>query len=210
MPDMRRLLTLVIVLGTAPLARAEIQKSGQEAFPSKHALSTHMGWQAGFGGKYGSPSGFKLEADYAYRFHPMAWFNLRAANTFGVGGHEGLCAGSFTNYCYRGGWDFEISGGVELKFPIKQIPLVVEVPLLIGVDVLYNRDCGDNGAAPVVRPGAGVKYFITQKIGLGAMFNFAFGPGIHGSAAGCFGGRTDTYVDFYGAFDFLIGAEFIL
>ena len=52
-------------------AHAEIQQGVPEVFPSKHELSAHMGFQAGFGGQLGSTSGFKLDADYAYKFHPF-------------------------------------------------------------------------------------------------------------------------------------------
>ena len=97
--------------------------------------------------------------------------------------------------------------GVKLKFKTP-IPLVVEVPLLGGVEVLYHRDCNDGGAAvPVFRAGAGVKYFLTRNIGVGGGMTFAFGPAFHGRN-NC--GNGDSYTDLYGAFDFLVGAEFIL
>ena len=47
---------------------ADIQKGVPEVFPSKHEISAHAGFQAGFGAKYGSTSGFKLEGDYAYKY----------------------------------------------------------------------------------------------------------------------------------------------
>ena len=56
---------------------------------------------------------------------------------------------------------------MKLKWTTK-IPLVIETPILVGVDILYLRDCGDNGAAaPLLRTGAGGKYFLTKRIGLG-------------------------------------------
>jgi hypothetical protein len=207
---MRRSIVLA-VLFTASSAAAEIQKSGPEVFPSKHELGAALGYQAGFGGLFQNPSGMKLTAEYAYRFHQLAWFDLQLSNVFGFGGTAGPCTSppGTLNQCYRGGWAFGLAGGVKLKWTTP-IPLVVETPILLGVDVLYNRDCGDNGAAaPLLRTGVGARYFLTNKIGLGVGFDFAFAPGFHASntTAACGHG---SYTDFYGAFDFNIGAEFLL
>ena len=207
---MSRVVSLVTVLAAlsalSPAARAEVQQGVPEVFPSKHELSAHMGFQAGFGGQLGSVSGFKLDADYAYRFHPYIWFDADLANVFGFGSADGQCAHSVLATCYRGGWDLELMAGIKLKFPTR-IPLVIEAPALVGVEVLYNRDCGDDGAAvPVVKTGAGVMYFITKKIGLGGKFDVAFGPGFHESSV-C---KQQSYTDFFGYFDFTVGAEFIL
>jgi hypothetical protein len=48
---------------------------------------------------------------------------------------------------------------------------------------------------------------LKPRIGLGVAVNFDAGPGFHDATACKGGGR---YTDFYGAFDFLLGAEFIL
>lgn len=175
---------------------------------SRHDLSAQLGYQAGFGMAFGSPSGIKLVADYSYRFHRLAWFNVELSNVFGFGGVDGRCVNSTDSLCYRGGWDFGVAAGVRLKWKTR-IPLLVEVPLLVGVNVLYNRECRDNGAAaPVVRPGVRATYFITERIGLSAGMNFAFGPSFHsGGDATC---TTDAKTSFYGAADFLLGAEFLL
>src|SRR5262249_18498130 len=110
--------------------------------------------------------------------------------------------------CYRGGWALELMAGIKLKW-VTPIPLVIEAPVLAGVNVLYNRDCGDNGAAvPVIKTGAGVKYFLTKRIGVGVKFNVAGGPGFH--SAGSVVCQNTSYTDFFGYFDFLIGAEFVL
>ncbi len=205
---MRALVALAVCLA-ATTAHADIQKSGPEDFPGKHELDAHLGYDAGFGGKYQNPSGVKLTAEYAYRFHPLAWFDVQLSNVFGFGSVSGPCGDSFGTLCYRGGWAFGIAAGVKLKW-VTPVPLVIETPILAGIDILYNRDCGDNGVAvPLLRTGAGAKYFLTRRIGLGVNFAFAFGPGIHGgsSIASC---NRSSYTDFYGAFEVNIGAEFIL
>ncbi len=204
-----RCIAVVLLLLSGATAHAEIQKSGPEVFPSKHELDAHLGYQAGFGGVFQNPSGFKLTGEYAYQFHPLAWFDLQVSNVFGFGAPVGPCNGAPAVLCYRGGWAFGLAGGVKLKWTTK-IPLVIETPILVGVDILYNRDCGDDGAAaPLLRTGAGAKYFLTKRIGLGVNFAFSFGPGFHtGSAVeSC---RRSSYVDFFGSFEFNIGAEFIL
>jgi hypothetical protein len=205
---MRSALAFVLVLTTVRGAGAvEIQKSGPQEFPSKHEISANLGYQAGYGGLIGNPNGFKLTADYAYKFHPIVWFDLRVAEVFGFDASTGPCTvnpNGVTGCYYTGGWATELAGGVKLKFRTS-IPLVVEVPLLIGVDIMYGREYGDTGAAIAVHPGVGVKYFLTNRIGLGAQISTAFGPGFHGSSP-----AHGSYTDFYGYFDFLAGAEFVL
>jgi hypothetical protein len=168
-----------------------------------------MGYQAGFAGRFANPSGFKLFAEYARRFSDLVWLDLQANNVFGFGPSARTCYDRAGRPfpCdadhYYGGWEFELAIGVKLKIKTS-IPLVIEIPILAALEVLYNRQCGDTGVAPALRAGGGVKYFVTRAIGVGGGFNFALGPGFHGSSD-CF----DTYTDFYGAFDFQVGAEFI-
>lgn len=197
-------------LAAAPAAAGEIQQGVAEVFPTKQELSAHMGFQAGFGGKFGSTSGFKLDADYAYRFHPLIWFDANIANVFGFGSADGFCTNSVAGAaCYRGGWALELMAGIKFKWMTPKIPLVIEAPALLGVEVLYNRDCGDNGAGvPVVKTGPGIKYFLTRRIGVGAKIDVAFGPGFHGAGSPIC--QDKSYTDFFGYFDFLVGAEFVL
>ena len=175
------------------------------SWPSRHELSVQVGYQAGFGGSLSSPSGLKITADYGFRFHRLAWFDLQLGNVFGVGSADGACSADPRSSCYRGGWDFNVSAGVRWKLkPTSSV--AVEIPVLVGLSVLYQRDCGDNGAAlPVLRPGVRAVYFLTPRVGLGAGVNLALGPAFHGG--GC--GKT-SYTTLYGAFDFSLGAEFLL
>jgi hypothetical protein len=208
---MHRLIALGVLLVASIAAAAEIQKQGPEVFPSKHELSAHLGYQAAYGATFQNPSGMKMTAEYAYRFHELAWFDLQVSNVFGFGSSPYHCNGNVdpNAFCYVGGWAFALAGGVKLKWTTS-IPLVVEAPILLGVDVLYNRDCGDNGAAgPVVRTGGSAKYFLTRNIGVGAGINFGFGPAFHSSSRGSQCNR-DSYTDFYGTFEFAFMAEFIL
>ena len=200
-------LTAILTLGIGAAARAEIQRQGPENWPGKHELSAHLGYHLSFGGQVGDPHGIALTGEYGYRFHRLLWFDVQLTQLFGFGPREGGCLMNTAALCYRGGWMTEVAAGVKLKIPTR-IPLVVEVPILLGLGGMYNRECGDNGVAiPVLRTGAGIKYFLRPRIGIGANVDFDMGPAFHDATACKGGGR---YTDFYGAFDFMLGAEFIL
>jgi hypothetical protein len=206
---MRGAIVLCVLAGVlgANTASADIQREGPEVWHSKHELSAHLGYQLSFGGQVGDPHGFRLTGEYAYRFHPLVWFDAQLSQLFGFGARDGACLVNTAALCYRGGWMTQAAAGVKLKI-VTKVPIVVEVPILLGINGLYNRECGDNGAAvPVFRTGAGFKYFIKQRIGIGANVDFEMGPAFHDATACKGGGR---YTDFYGAFDFTLGAEFIL
>lgn len=199
---------IVALLSLVPcIASAEIQKGVPEVWPSKHELSAHLGYHLSFGGQVGDPHGMTLNVEYAYRFHPLVWFDVGVNQLFGFGAKDGACLKNAAALCYRGGWMTGLNAGVKLKF-VTKIPLVVEVPILLGVQGMYNRECGDDGASvPVVRTGVGIKYFLKPRIGIGLNVHGEFGPAFHDATACKGGGR---YTDFYGAVDFLVGAEFIL
>lgn len=188
------------------------QTHGAEQYPGKVELSVKIGVQSGFAGNFSNPSGLKLFGDFAYRMSDVVWFNVQLNQLVGFGFSGGTCYDNLGRgfpcgavNTYYGGWDTEVAVGVKLKFKTP-IPLVVEVPIGGAVEFLYARSCGDNGVAvPVLRAGGGVMYFLKKNIGVGGGFAFALGPGFHSS--GTCGG---SYTDFYGAFDFGVGAEFIL
>ena len=204
------LMTMVLLLAGVAHAGDPIQTRGQEAFPGNNELSAHLGYQAGFDARFTDSSGFKLFAEYAHRFTDLVWLDVQLNNTFGIDYGTRTCFDRFGRpYACGGpgdGWDFQLAVGVKLKIKTP-VPVVIEIPLVVGLDVLYNRPCGDTGvAAPVFKPGVGAKYFLTRRIGLGLGFNTGFGPAFHQSS-NC---DANSYTDFYGAFDVQIGAEFIL
>src|SRR5438309_559241 len=119
----RTCLTIIVLAAYATVAAAQesAPQDNQvarpfEIQPSRHEVSAHLGYTAGFGGEFGSPSGLKLTGNYAFKFHRIAWFDLELGNTFGFGGKDGPCVGAQSSSCYRGGWDFEIAAGTRLKF----------------------------------------------------------------------------------------------
>jgi hypothetical protein len=200
---------LLAALACPATALAQIQTRGAESFPGRNELSVQLGYQSGFYGNIGNPSGFKLLGEYAHGFSDLVWFDLQVNQVFGMGS-SGTCFTRFGQpYPCRfddvGGWATEVAAGIKLKIKTG-IPLVFEIPITGAVEFLYNRACNDGGVAiPVFRPGARLMYFLTRNIGIGGGFNLAIGPAFHGD--NCNGG---SYTDIYGAFDGAVGAEFIL
>ncbi len=72
-------------------SRAQSPRSGPEQFPGNNEFSVHIGYQAGFAGRFANPSGFKLFAEYARRFSDLVWLDLQANNVFGFGESTGTC-----------------------------------------------------------------------------------------------------------------------
>jgi hypothetical protein len=202
-----RLLLAAMLLQLAAPAHAARRGDGAAG---NDELAIHIGYQAGFAGLIANPAGFKLFGEYAHRLGGIAWFELQVNQVFGFAPGSCIDARGNPSPCdprlhgYDGGWATEIAAGVQLKIPTG-IPLFVEVPIVAGIVALYNRRCGDDGvAAPVVRFGAGVKYFVTPHVGLGGGVNLALGPGFH-RGTDC----ANAYVDLYAAFDFQVGVEFV-
>src|SRR5262249_51806986 len=147
--SMRHLVAIVFLtlLAQPALAQSSIQKSGPEMFPANNELSAHIGYQAGFAGQFANPSGFKLFMEYGRRFTDLVWLNIQLNPIFGYGASTGVCYDRFGNAfaCgyggYYGGWGLELAAGVKLKIKTK-IPLVIEVPLTIGVVGMVARECG--------------------------------------------------------------------
>src|SRR5262245_11429611 len=123
---MKRALTLAALLAllVAAPAAAQIQTSGPEQWPGKNAAAVRLGWQNGIGGYYrpgyvGTPSGFKVFADYNFRFQDKLWLNLGANFVFAGG-----CDPS--GFCFFGGNTVEPHAGLMLTFttPIPIVPYV--------------------------------------------------------------------------------------
>jgi hypothetical protein len=202
----RPILLLLLFAGFAHAA--PIQTQGPENYAGPNEISAHLGYQAGFEARFTNSSGPKLFAEYARRITDLVWFDLQLNNTFGFEAGTSTCIDRFGRpYACGGpgnGWDFQFAAGVKLKIKMQRIPLVVEIPIVLAIDALYNRPCGDTGVAPVLKPGVGVKYFLLRNIGIGGGFNTGFGPAFH-QDSNC----STGYTDFYGAFDFQVGAEFL-
>jgi hypothetical protein len=198
-----QVVALVGLLTVGNVARAQIQTQGPEQWPGKNEVAVHLGYQAGVTGNVRggpTPSGFKLLADYSFRFQEMLWLNFGVNFVFAS---TGACDAFGNCFGLDAGWTVEPHVGLKLKFqtPIPLVPYAAFQAVFVGI---YNRGCGDNGFALDGRVAGGAKYFLTKNIGVGAEIGFMAGPAFYGSSV-C----GPSHVDFYASFDFAIGAEFI-
>lgn len=214
--------TLAVALLAPRLAAAQIQIRGPQVYPGKSEVSVHLGFQNGiasynYGG--GPPGGFRLLGDYSFRFMDSGsytlWINAGFALTVGGGcdtrlnGFGGIygCGG------YATGNSIEPMAGVKMKFRTP-IPLVPYARLDAFFGYVFNRYCDDNGFAFGGRAAGGAKYFLNRNIGVGIETGFTLGgaryAGAPDSNPTCFqnGYYYPAHGEFYGAFDFLAGAEF--
>lgn len=196
-------LVLVAALAVAPRARADIQKNGPEEWPGKNEISAHTGFQQGLTGfTYGgTTTGFRLMAEYGFRFHRLMWLNFGANLVVGGAcddkGHCGYAAG---------GSAIEPQAGLKIKWQ-PPIPLVPYVKFAAVVPIIWGRFCGDNGFAIGGRVAGGAKYFLTKNIGVGVEFGFMVGPGFF-SGTSC-ANPIGSHVEIYAEADFNVGAEFV-
>jgi hypothetical protein len=201
------ILLSTLLLAAPAFAQTSISRS-MSGFPGKDEISTQLGFQASMGG--GTPNGFKLFIDYSHRLTELVWLNFKLNPTFGAAGDRTICYDNYGNAwdCSSGfgseGWAIDILGGVKLKW-MTRFHVMPYANIDVGVVPIFARPNEDNGAAVVLHTGGGVKYFVTPRIGLGGEVDFTLGPGFYS------GSRTvNSHDEFYRAFNFAVGAEFIL
>jgi hypothetical protein len=200
---------LLVVLGVSAPAYAQSYVSRRGAIDGKNEISTQLGFQASMGAT--TPAGFKLFFDYSRKMTDMVWLNFKLNPTFGVGA-DCVDANGQVYDCGSGlhsdGHAIDILAGVKLKFPIRAVPgLMPYCNIDAGVVAVFSRPDNDDGAAVVLHTGPGIKYFVTPHVGLGGEFNFNLGPAFYSETCnGCRNGHNE----FYRAFDFAVGAEFVL
>ena len=224
-PALALALVAAVAVWTAPsVASAQIQVRGPQVYPGKSEVSAHIGVQNGlasynFGG--GPPGGFRLLGDYSFRFVDNGaytlWLNVGFALTVGGGCNTRINSGGFGNIYGCGGYatgnSIEPLVGVKLKFRTP-IPLVPYARLDALFGYVFNRYCGDDGFAFGGRAAGGAKYFLTRNIGVGIETGLTLGGARYNGAPvtnnECFANNYfyPAHAEFYGAFDFLLGAEF--
>jgi hypothetical protein len=200
-------LIAVLFLATPALAQSYVSR-GMSGFPGKDELSAQLGFQASMGG--GTPNGFKMFFDYSHRLSQLVWLNFKLNPTFGAGGDRTICTDGNGNVydCTTGfageGWALDILAGVKLKW-MTRVHVMPYANIDAGVVPIFSRPNEDTGAAVVIHTGGGVKYFVTPRIGLGGEIDFTLGPAFYGSSR-----YVHSHNEFYRAFNFVVGAEFIL
>jgi hypothetical protein len=221
-----RLIQTMILLSAVSLAtpaRAadwSVQRPGAgEVWPGKFMIGFHpLGFQVTLDGV--STGGYKLDLDLAYRVKEWSKVSLWVGGEF-----------SYTYPLYscpaNNGFPGDLAGCahdigllllVRLTFEqlVTRLPLVPYVDFALGADILlyparFNSSGVNTGAGIPLRVGAGAYYWIVKHVGLGAESHFSFGPGVYPTvgneviANGCGGNSTCT--QFFGYWDFLIGAR---
>jgi hypothetical protein len=210
--DMKKLTSVaalvpLLLLATPAFAQSYVTRS-MSGFPGKDELSAQLGFQASMGG--GTPSGFKMFIDYSHRLSSLVWLNFKLNPTFGAGGDRSVCYNNRGDVwdCSTGfadeGWAIDILAGVKLKW-MTRFKVMPYANIDVGVVPIFSRPYDDNGAAVVLHSGGGVKYFVTPRIGLGGELDFTLGPAFYSES-----NTVRSHNEFYRAFNFAIGAEFIL
>jgi len=207
--DMKKLTFIaVLFLATPALAQSYVTRS-MSGFPGKDELSAQMGFQASMGG--GTPNGFKMFFDYSHRLSSLVWLNFKLNPTFGAGGgNRTVCYNNSGDVwdCSTGfaeeGWAIDLLAGVKLKW-MTRVKVMPYANINVGVVPIFARPDEDSGAAVVLHTGGGVKYFVTPRIGVGGEIDFTLGPAFYSSS-----NYVRSHNEFYRAFNFAVGAEFIL
>ncbi len=200
-----RNLIFALILGITTVASAQSASISRRwsGFPGKDELTAEMGLQASLGGT--TPGGFKLFFDYAHRLNNLVWLDFKVNPTFDTGYRGAVCYDQFGNPydcgavgLYGNGYAIDLLAGVKLKW-MTRIHLMPYCNINGGVVPVFARPNGDDGAALVINTGGGVKYFVVPRVALGGEINLTLGPGFYSG-----------HNELYRAFNFAIGAEFIL
>ena len=148
----------------ATTARAEIQARRPRSLPVQaRDLGAHSAFRPASAASSARPPASSSTPTTPTSFHPFVWFDANLANVFGFGSADGLCAHSVARHLLPRRLGARAHGRRQAQVRHARIPLVIEAPVLVGVEVLYNRDCGDNGAAvPVLKTGGGVEVLSHQ------------------------------------------------
>jgi hypothetical protein len=200
---------IAIAATLASSASAQSISRRWDGFPGKDELTAEMGLQASLGGT--TPAGFKLFFDYAHRLNHVVWLDFKVSPTFDTGYRGGTCIDQFGNVYACGGdgldgngYAIDLLAGVKMKWLVARYRLLPYCNINGGVVPVFARPNGDDGAAIVVNTGGGLKYFVHPRIGVGAEMSVTLGPGFYS------GPNNTGHNELYRAFNFGVGAEFIL
>jgi hypothetical protein len=213
----KTLIATLMLVPTLALAQTQQQYQPMEVSRSammqgKNELSAQIGFQASMGGT--TPGGVKLFFDYSRYLGKIVWLNAKLNPTFSAGGGGGVCVDQFGNTYNCGLSGFPNAGhaidaliGVKLKWPIARYKLMPFAVANVGVVGIYNRPLNDDGAAGVVNLGGGLRWFATPHVAVGGELGVTLGGAYYTETCGyC----NNAHSEFYRAFNFGLGAEFIL
>jgi hypothetical protein len=201
-------LMLVPALSFAQTQYAPVEVSRGAMMQGKNEISTQIGFQASMGGT--TPSGVKLFLDYSRYLGKIVWLNAKLNPTFDTS-NGGVCVDRFGNAysCGFGGEGHAIDAlvGVKLKWPVHRYKLMPYANIDVGVVGVYSRPANDNGVAGVLNTGGGLKWWATPHVAVGGELGVTLGGAYYqDTCTGC----RNAHSEFYRAFNFGLGAEFIL
>jgi len=191
-------LAMLLVSG---VAHADIQTKGPEEWPGNITFSARpLGVQLNFNSVAGNTlttsvtdafASYKLGLDVAGIIARFPKVTLWLGGELNIGGREYLAI---------------LEPGVFVQITLEKMLTIPLVPIIkAGISgplyALYGFPGAAAGGAFDLKFGAGIYYFLTKHIGLGAETSFAFGPGFikNGGA---------TVVGFSGFWDFTSGIRF--
>ncbi len=198
------LLVFSILMAAPSYSRAEIQKSGPEAWPGKVMLGVRpLGVQlqfndawvgnypAGYRYALGDRALYKMAIDVAGIIASLSKVTIWLGGELNVGGRGNLAM---------------VEPGLFVQVTLEKLLKIPLVPIVRGgvsgpIYVPYGFNGATTTGAFQLKLGGGVYYFLTKNIGLGADLAFAFGPGftkVNGV----------LITDFSGYWDFTAGARF--
>jgi hypothetical protein len=200
----------LLVAATSFAQQSQSISRGYDGFAGKNELTAEMGLQASLGGT--TPGGFKLFFDYARQMTKLVWLDFKVNPTFDTGYRGATCYDQFGNpyECgaaglYGNGYAVDLLVGAKLKWLVVHNKLMPYCNFNGGVVPVFGRPYGDDGAAVVVNTGGGLKYFVHPHVAVGGEMSLTLGPGFYSGVNG-----NPGHNELYRAFNFGVGAEFIL
>jgi hypothetical protein len=192
------MMTVLALVCTTSLARAQA-RSNSAARGGEDEIDAMIGGRIGIDN---SPGGGLVGTEYAHRLSQQTWFDLQLDMSFGGTGGCFINRAGFVDCGIAGGQSLDLIAGVKWKFQTRNERLVPFAKVGGGLAFLFWPGQDNDGIAPVVRGGGGVKYFVTPMIGLGGEMSAMLGPGFYGCGPGC------TVSDLFFAWNIVGSVEF--
>jgi hypothetical protein len=190
------IMTVVALVSMTSLAHAQARRG---AVGGEDEIDAMIGGRVGV---QNSPGGGLVGTEYAHRLSQMTWFDLQLDMSFGGTSNCFVNQRGFVDCGAYGGSSLDIIAGVKWKFQTRNERLVPYAKVGGGLAFLFWPGPDNDGFAPVVRGGGGVKYFVLPSLGLGGEMSATFGPGFYGCGPGC------SYSDLFFAFNAVASVEF--
>jgi hypothetical protein len=193
------MMTVLAFVCMTSLARAQQTRGYRGGGGGEDELDAMIGGRVGVDN---SPGGGLVGTEYAHRLSQQTWFDLQLDMSFGGTNNCWVNRAGFVDCGQWGGQSLDIIAGVKWKFQTRNERLVPFAKVGGGLAFLFWPGPDNDGIAPVVRGGGGVKYFVLPNLGLGGEMSAMLGPGFYGCGPNC------TFSDLFFAFNIVGSVEF--